>query len=443
MTKRQAVVIGAGIGGLTAAGALTEFFERVVVVERDSLTDDPVPRAGVPQGRQLHGLLGGGHLALCGLFPDYEKDLIRAGAVPVRISLDVYEETPHFEWPRRDLGWLGYQQSRPLIELIIRRALARRPNVAVRPGCRTLALVATPDGERVTGVRYTLPGGGEETLEADLVVDASGRGRLTLSLLDALKRARPREIEIGVDLGYATAIFAIPREASYEWKSVLTHADAPRSSRAGVLNFIEQNQWIATLVGRGDEQPPASVDGFMEHAKRLGTPTIHNAIKNAELLGDITRLVFPASVRRYFNLDTMPDRLIVTGDALCRLNPVYGQGMSVAACEALLLKRLLSTCRGQRDPLDGVCHMFLKEAQDVIEGPWQMSAIPDFVYPDTRGHRPDDLDQTLAFARAMRQLARKNAAVDRLMTEVWHLLKPPTAYQDQDLIQQVRAEMAS
>jgi 2-polyprenyl-6-methoxyphenol hydroxylase-like FAD-dependent oxidoreductase len=440
---RRAVVIGAGIGGLAAAGALAEFFEEVVILERDQLPSDATTRAGVPQGRHLHGLLGGGFEALCALFPDFASKLIDAGAVPIRMSIELCAEIGSRARNRQDLGWYGYMQSRPLLELVMQKALAAYPNVSVLCGHRVLALTATPDGAQVMGVRHAVSDSGAETLAADLVVDASGRGTPTVDLLQALDRPRPQEIEISVDLGYASALFAIPQDVPKDWLAVVTHADPQQNSRAGVINTIEDGLWIVTLCGRGDQQPPADLAGFLDYARQLGTQTVYNAIKGAEMIGGISRFGIPGSVRRHFDLATMPDRLIVLGDALCRFNPIYGQGMSVAACEALRLREVLLASRDKRNPLDGLGRQFQVEAQRIIDGPWQMSAVPDFVYPATRGQRPDDFAQTLAYTAALQRLALADPAIDKLVTEVWHLLKPSAALQDPALVQRVQAEMVT
>jgi len=440
---QRAVVIGAGIGGLAVAAALAEFFDSVEVLERDQLPSDATPRPGVPQGRHLHGLLGGGLEALSMLFPDLECTLFAAGAVPIRINADFCEEIGGHEKPRRDLGWRGSMQSRPLLELLLRKALAKLPHVAIRSGVKVLSLCASVDGARVTGVHHTVSDGTTDALDADLVVDASGRGNLTLSLLKALERPQPQEVEIGVDLGYSTAYFSFPNTPPEDWLAVLTHADAPQSSRAGVINRIEDNRWIVTLIGRGDEQPPADRDGFMGFARSLSTPTIYNAIRDARMIGEVSRFFLPASTRRSFDLTALPERLIVMGDALCRFNPIYGQGMSVAACEAVLLKRILQVARPRRYPLADVGRQFQVDAQRLIDGPWQMSAIPDFIFPATRGKRPEDFAQTLQFAVAMSRLAARDPAVDRLIAEVWHLLQPPTVYQDPNLVARVMAEMTA
>src|SRR4029078_5574625 len=119
---KQAVVIGAGIAGLTAAAALADHFDQVVVLERDTLPSEPTYRAGTPQARHLHGLLFSGQRALSELFPGFEQDLARAGAVPLRAGLDVRVERPGYDpFPQRDLGWSGYAVSRPTIERVVRR----------------------------------------------------------------------------------------------------------------------------------------------------------------------------------------------------------------------------------------------------------------------------------------------------------------------------------
>src|SRR5262245_47657758 len=199
------------MGGLSAARALVNHFERVLVLERDALPAEPLDRAGIPQGRHVHGLLAGGQRALGELFPGFESDLVRAGAVPVRVGLDVRVERPGFDpFPQRDLGWDSYAMSRPLIEWTVRRRVEARASIELRQRCRVQEILSRADGAGVTGVRYTDPNGGAETASADLVIDASGLGTPTLDFLGAMGRTRPEETIIGVDLAYASAVFAIP-----------------------------------------------------------------------------------------------------------------------------------------------------------------------------------------------------------------------------------------
>jgi 2-polyprenyl-6-methoxyphenol hydroxylase-like FAD-dependent oxidoreductase len=442
MIGKQAVVIGAGMAGLTAAGALADRFDQVVVLERDTLPSEPAHRAGTPQARHVHALLLSGQRALSELFPGFEQDLARAGAVPLRAGLDVrIERQGYHPFPQRDLGWISYAVSRPTIERAVRARVEGRANTTLRQRCRVQEVLASPDGEAVTGVRYDNEDGASETIAADLVVDASGRGALTLALLQSIGRPLPEETSIGIDLGYATCVFAIPDDAPADWKGVMTFGQAPHDSRGGLMLPLEGNRWMATIGGRHGDVPSGDAEGFLTYASALRTPTIYNAISRARRLNGIARYGFPESVRRHFErLDVFPRGLLPIGDAICRFNPVYGQGMSVAALEACLLRSLLERL-GDGDPIAGLAPAFFAEVQALIETPWSV-AILDFVFPDTRGQRPADFETTLRFGIALTRLAAEDPAVHKLTAEVQNLLKPRSVYRDPKLVERVLAKMA-
>jgi len=442
---RHAVVIGAGIGGLTAARALADHFERVLVLERDVLPAEPLDRHGVPQGRHVHALLAGGQRALEELFPGFEDGLARAGAVRFRVGLDVRVERPGFDpFPQRDLGFDAHAMSRPLVELTVRQRVRAWASIDLRQGCRVQALVHRADGAAVTGVRYTDAEGRAESVDADLVFDASGRGTPTLEALAALGRVPPAETTIGVDLAYASGVFAIPDDAPSDWKGVFCIPGAGRASRGALMLPLEGHRWIVTVGGRHGDIPPGDEAGFMEYAKGLRAPTIYNAIQHAKRIGEIARFRFPESVfRHYERLENFPRGVLPIGDAICRFNPVYGQGMSVAAQEARALGRLLAARARERDPLAGLAPQYFAEVARLVDTPWAASAIPDFVHPDTRGERPADLEQTLKFGVALGKLAARDPTVHRLTSEVQHLLKPRSVYQDPALVQRVLAVMAN
>jgi 2-polyprenyl-6-methoxyphenol hydroxylase-like FAD-dependent oxidoreductase len=440
---KQAVVIGAGMAGLAAAGAVADYFERVIVLERDRLPNQAVPRAGTPQSRHLHGLLPGGQRALTDLFPHFERDLVDGGSVPLRMLGELRVEMPGVgPFPSRDFGWFFYGASRPLIELITRRQAERLSNLTVRSECRVLEITATPDGTMVTGVRYESADGRQEILAADLVVDASGRGAPTLALLRSSGQPVPDEIVIGVDLHYTTTTFVIPQDASTNWRGIATHPHAPERSRGGYMLPIEGNRWVLTLTGRLGERPPAEPDGFMDYARRLETQTIYNAIKHAERQGGFERYAYPASAwRRFDRMSSFPGGLVPIGDSICRFNPVYGQGMSVAAQEARLLNQLLKARATKADPLARLALAFFSESVPLVEAPWNMSAVPDLVYPETRGERPTDFESRLKYNDALIRTAMHDAAVHRLLAEVQQLLKPPSVLQDPAVDRLVRLEL--
>jgi len=437
----QAVVVGAGMGGLAAAGALADHFERVVVLERDTLPLDAAHRAGTPQSRHIHGLLAGGQRALGELFPGFEQDLARAGAVPLRVTRDVRIEMPGYDpFPQRDLGFVTYSMSRPLIELVVRRCVERLANITLRPRCRVRGLAPSAGRAADIAVCFDNANGESETMPADLVVDASGRGNLTLDLLESIGQPMPEETVIGVDIGYATAVFAIPDDAPSDWKAMRTVPNIRESSRGGLMLPLEGGRWMVTIGGRHGDKPPGDGDGFLAFTRQLRTSTLYDAIRHAEPLGDVVRFGFSASVWRHFErLETFPRGLLPFSDAICRFNPVYGQGMSVAAQEAVLLRGLLGSREG--DPLNELAPAFFAKACGLIETPWASAAVPDFAFPETEGERPPDLDRTLKFRGAFNRLAAADPAVHKLITEVGHLLKPRSVLRDPGLVERVQAMM--
>jgi 2-polyprenyl-6-methoxyphenol hydroxylase-like FAD-dependent oxidoreductase len=360
------------------------------------------------------------------------------------MALDVRSELAGYDpFPQRDLGWDNYSMSRPLAEYVVRKQLAKRANVELRELCRVGAIIAVSDGERVTGVRLARQGSQGEILPADFVVDASGTGLLTLAALQSTGRTAPAETRIGVDLAYATTIFAIPDDATSEWKGIFTFPNPPETSRGALMMPIEGNRWILSLGGAHGDSPPGDLDGFLDFCRQLRTTTIYRAIRDAKAVDGIARFAFPESIRRHFErMASFPQRLVPLGDAVCRFNPIYGQGMSVAAQEACVLRDLLALRAGAGGQLEGLPQAFLAAIQEVINTPWNTAAVQDFGYQQTRGERPADVENTLKLALALNRAAARDASVHKLAVEVRQLLKPRSAYLDPAFVTRVHAEMA-
>jgi 2-polyprenyl-6-methoxyphenol hydroxylase-like FAD-dependent oxidoreductase len=442
---KQAIVVGAGMGGLAAAGALADYFERVIVLERDRLPSHAAHRAGTPQARHVHVLLAGGQRAFESLFPAVTAELAKAGAGAIRMALDTRSEVAGYDpFPQRDLGWDNFSMSRPLAEYVVRKELGKRSNVELRDHCRVDALVATgANGSAVSGVRLAGHNRAGEILPADLVVDASGSGALTLAALRSTGSPVPAETRIGVDFTYATAIFSIPDDAPTDWKGVFTFPNPPANNRGALMMPIEGDRWILSLGGPHGDAPPGDRDGFLAFAEQLRTATIYRAIKGAKPVTDVARFTFQESIRRHFErMVSFPRGLIPVGDALCRFNPIYGQGMSVAAQEACILRDLLAARALASDPFAGLPQVFFAAIQEVIDTPWTTAAVQDFAYPRTRGERPPDIDTTLKLASALNRAAAGDPNVHKLAVEVRQLLKPRSAYHDPAFAAQVYASMA-
>jgi len=442
LVGKRAIVVGAGIAGLAAARSLADFFEHVVVLENDALPTEPTDRPGIPQSRHIHVLLAGGLKALSGLFPGFVESLSQAGAVQLHMGYDDRIEYPGYNpFPQRDLSITIYGMTRLLLEFTVRKRLGKYPNVEVRERCRAQKFITGSCHAAVTAVQCEGSDGKTETLRADLLVDASGHGNLTEALLKSIAWPFPEQTSIAIDLGYATAIFDIPEDSPPDWMGVRTLARYPDTKRGAILP-VEGKRWMVTLAGRYDEKPPGDWDGYLKFAQQLRTPTVYNAIRHAKLVSEIGRFGFQGSRWRHFErLKEFPRGLLPFGDAICRFNPIYGQGMSVAALEANVLNRLLMTQSVENDGFAGLTAAFFPEAERLIDTPWWTAAIPDFSDPRTEGQRPSDLEDTFKFSAAFLKLAAQDAAVHKLLIEVQNLLKPRSAYRDPELVRRVRALM--
>jgi len=438
---RRAVVVGAGIGGLAMAGALANYFERVEIFERDHLPPSSASRSGTPQDRHPHGLLAGGLQALDQIFPGFESDLAKAGAVTVRVARDVqYERLDVGVLPRRDFGLSLLCASRPLIELVLRRRAETIANIALRPKCRVTGIVPRTSGAAVDGIRFDAGSGRSEILEADLVVDASGRGALTTTLFDTLGWERPTETEVGVDLSYATVVVAIPPNAPSDWKLVLTQPDPPFLALHAVLVPIEDDRWIIAIAYHNATSRLETWEAFLEASRSLITPTVYDALRYARPPEGIRHYRFPASTWKHFErLPRLPHGVLPVADSLCRFNPIHGQGMSSAALQARMLQDVLRRAASEPDPIASLQAGFMAEVAAVLETPWAMSTSADLAFPQTRGERPADFAEAQRFDAALFRAAVADPVVHRAMIEVAQLLQPRTRLQEPDIMQRIEA----
>jgi 2-polyprenyl-6-methoxyphenol hydroxylase-like FAD-dependent oxidoreductase len=423
------------------AGALAKYFEQVEVFERDQLTAAAASRSGTPQDRHPHGLLAGGLRALGEIFPGFERDLAMGGAVPVRVAQEIRYERPDVGvLPKRDFGMTLLCASRPLIELVLRRRAEALPNVVLRPKCRVTGIVPTTSGAAVDGIRFDSGSGRSEILAAELVVDASGRGALTSTLFDALGWERPAETEVGVDLSYATVVVRIPPNAPADWKLVLTQPDPPFLALHAVLVPTEDDRWIIAIADHGATERVETWEAFLDASRSLTTPTVYNALRYAEPPDGIRHYRFPASTWKHFErLPRLPRGVLPVADALCRFNPIHGQGMSSAAKQARLLQDVLGRAAGERDPVAAVQMGFMAEVASVLETPWNMSTSADLAFPGTRGERPEDFAETQQFEGALFRAAVADPVVHRAVMEVAQLLQPQSRLQDPQIMRRIEA----
>jgi 2-polyprenyl-6-methoxyphenol hydroxylase-like FAD-dependent oxidoreductase len=441
---QRAVVIGAGMGGLSAAGALAKYFERIEILERDRLTGSAGSRSGTPQDRHPHGLLAGGLRALDQIFPGYKRDLAAAGAVPVSDAREVqFERADVGVLPKRDFGISVLCATRPLIELVLRRQAEAVANITLRPASRVIGIVPTAGGAGASGVQFVNGSGRSETLDTDLVVDASGRGAPTLTLLDAFCWDRPQITEIGVDITYATAVVETPPNATTDWKAVLTLPDPPYLALHAVLVPTEDDHWIVAIADHSATAWIETWDAFLEASRSLITPTVYNALRYAQPPDGIRHYRFPVSTWKHFErLPRLPRGVLPVADAFCRFNPIHGQGMSSAAKQARLLQDVLDRAAADADPISALQTGFMTEVASVLETPWTMSTSADLAFPQTRGERPDNFAEAREFEAALFRAAVADPVVHRAMIEVAQLLQSHHRLQEPDITRRIEAVSA-
>jgi 2-polyprenyl-6-methoxyphenol hydroxylase-like FAD-dependent oxidoreductase len=312
--------------------------------------------------------------------------------------------------------------SRPLLEGQIRRRLAALPNVSIVDGCDVAGLVATPDRRRVTGVRTLRRGAGgpEHVLEADLVVDATGRGSRSPAWLAALGYAPPQQEAVRPRAAYASAVYRRRPAEHLGGDRVVIMAATHATRRGAAMLAMEDDRWIVTLFGYLGERPPTDPDGFRAWAATLAAPDVHEVISSAELLQAPVPAHFPASVRlRYERLDRFPEGYVVTGDAVCSFNPIYGQGMTVSALEALALRDCLRDGAGQ------LGRRFFRSAAKLIDIPWGIAVGADLRFPEIEGPRTPKVRMVNAYLARLHVAAGQDPVLGRAFLRVVNLIDPP------------------
>jgi len=387
-------VIGGSVAGLLAARALCEHFGRVTVVERDAYPGEaPAARKGVPQAHHVHALMLRGRAIFEKFFPGLERELLAAGAVLVDMAGEMAWLTPA-GWGVRfpsDLTVIGF--TRPLLDFHVRRRLGEFNRVRVLENTETLRLIPSATGDSVAGVvaRQRQSGGafGDEVeLRADLVVDASGRGSRAPRWLAELGYPAPEETVVNAFLGYASRLYRAPAGHSAGHKGAYVQAAPPHRTRGGIYLPVEGDRLLVTLTGAGRDYPPTDDAGFLAFARSLADPVIYDAIKDAEPLSPVMSYRATENrLRRYERLARQPANFLVTGDAACAFNPVYGQGMTIAALGALALDETLR--EQKRRYADGRCEglsrRFQRRLAKVNSAPWLMATGEDFRYRETEG----------------------------------------------------------
>lgn len=392
--RRQAVVIGGSIGGMVAARVLSEHFDEVLLVERDTLSAGQENRPGVPHARHLHFILKRGLMVIDELFPGAKPDLLAAGCQLVDQGKDFQILYPYGWSPKVATGLEICTFTRPFFESTIRRHLLADPRISILEGHEVCGLVADPERLRVTGVRVRPrhrsdePAGAETVISAALVVDTSGRASEAPEWLADLGFPVPEETVVDASWGYATRIYEPPADWRADWKVTVCLNRPPHQTRACAIQPIEGNRWLVSVAGVMHDYPPTDEAGFLQFARTLSSPAVYNAIRDARPLTAIRGFRRTANRLRHFDkLARLPEGFVAFGDSVCAFNPIYGQGMTVACLSALELGAWLResrTCGAAGDTrLNGL--VFHKRIAKLVAAPWAMATGADLLWPATQG----------------------------------------------------------
>ncbi len=427
----RAVVLGSGMAGLVTARVLSDHFAEVLVIEKDSEQQSAGFRPGIPQGRHFHALIPGGLDVMEKLMPGLKADLRAAGSLLPKpdqfyfympegksYAQGVYQPVPpgeeHFE--------PAYVQTRGLLEFTVRQRISSLGNVSFRYDT-TVREPVVSEG-RVTGVQVDKT---DETVSADVVIDAMGKTGRSSNWLAAMGYQRPQENVINCDFAY-TSVFLEPDDpdAFTDVGFFVMPAAGAELFRGGALVRMEDGSWLALVGGRYGDYPPRDFEGFLEYAKTLAEPRFYDLVSQAKPLYDPAHFRFPSGVRRRFDLlSEFPEGLLPIGDSVCHFNPAYGQGMTSASLQAMALNQVLATQGGWAD---GVWREAFASIFEVTRAPWLFAATADFMHPKCTGDFPQEEHEALA---ALGSLRERSAAGDpdalRLLMGVSMLKLPLSA----------------
>ena len=416
----RAVIIGGGMGGLLAARALALHFDEVMVLERDSLSTGDGHRKGTPQSHHVHALLGRGLMTIERMMPGFTADLVARGAVTSDAMTRVGWHQAEIRHASGPAGFTAVVASRPLIEAVLRERVRAIANVTIREQVAVHDLRWNAPRTRVTGVIASSASGERGfDLPADLVVDASGRGTRIGDWLEQAGYECPAEQVLDINVRYASRLFR--RQAGDFGGNVVTIVSAvPENQRGGLAFAVEGDRWLVTLSGRNGLTPPADLEGFIAYAAELDADDIARFLRQAEPLGEAKTYFMPRSRRRFARApERFPDGLLPFADAICAFNPVFGQGMSVAAMEASVLNACLD------DGTESLIQRFLAGCAPVVDGAWKLAAGNDLRFLPGRPALPRGIRMLHWYLDQLNIAAGHDVEVARAFAKVVHMMEPP------------------
>jgi 2-polyprenyl-6-methoxyphenol hydroxylase-like FAD-dependent oxidoreductase len=407
MARGVAAVVGGSVAGLLAARVLSAQFEQVLLFERDDL-GKPGARKGAPQAQHVHVLLAAGSAVLQRLFPEIFEEIAAQGGRYVDMSQ--YNNWFHFGvWKRRfECGIRAHAQSRLLLESVLRRRVLELPNVRyLRASVDSVAWPENAPRLRTDQAHY----------DVDFLVDASGRGSRLPAWLEAAGFPRPRDECVVVDVTYTSAHYRFAGQR--DWVGLLLYPEPPHGKRAAAVLPTETGEVIVSLFGWCGERAGPTDEEFGAFAESLPEPEVAWFLRQSTRVSELSQYRYrEARLRHYGKLARLPPATVALGDALCSVDPVFGQGMSVAALSAEVLERALASAT---EP----ARAYWSGVSSAYRSAWRLSTGEDLRYPEVSGRRPLGTSLAHWYTAHVHRLTAVDDDVCRRFARVMHLLEPP------------------
>ncbi|WP_409304194.1 NAD(P)/FAD-dependent oxidoreductase [Peribacillus sp. SCS-155] len=423
--REKAIIVGGGIAGKLFARVLSDFFKEVIILEKDQEPGGPVARKGAPQGEHLHALLHAGEYGLESLFPGINDRFVFGGAVKIDSTKDL-AWFHHGVWKLRFGGeFTSTLQTRPHLEWQIEQLTKQIKNISYLYNHTVKDFLYSQEENRIYGVTIKGPDSSITDITGDIVVDASGVSSFSNRWLGQYGYTIPEE-KVRIGLSYISKDYELPKEKR-DWTIKLIYPSPPHDKIGGTISKVENDRYKVTLMGYGneikDKEVLASEHAFQELSAKLPRPDIFKELKIGKALSPATIYRVPHIIwRRFDKTKNLPKGLLLAGDTVCRIDPVFGQGMTIATLQALALKRQLEKQPGFFS--DDTERIFQKKAAKIIKPVWNMVISEDFRYPFVKGKKPPGLGIQQWYTKQIFLLSSQNQNVYRRFITVMNLVKP-------------------
>ena len=428
---KRALVLGGSIAGMVAARVLADHADEVWIAEPDLLEDAPAARRGTPHSNQAHTLLGKGRTVIEQLMPGIIRQMVREGGQLVGSGPGGAKWFLNGRAKVPVRGGSAVSVTRPFLEWHVRRRVLALPNVSLVKG-RATGLTMT--GGRVDGALICPPGSKDsERHPADLVVDATGRSSRLGDWLGQHDFPAPEKQRMSLDLGYATCLFhREPGQRLDGHVAVYSLYTATKAhSGPSSMTPVEGDRWLTLVSGYGDRRPGRDFEEFKARCRADPATQLRLLPDACEPAGEVFVHRFPDSLRRDFDaLPRFPAGLVAIGDAVASFNPTYGQGISVAALQALALREWLA----EPGAVEAPAYRYFRRVREVIDDAWSFNAAQDGYLPHVKTAKPLAGRLRCGLFEAVQNATVTDEVVHRAFLEVVNMTATPDRLRTREIL---------